>query len=117
MNNELLSYWVKVLRLTDWTIKLIDNCSPDDLSTPRARGECEWEEVCRVAVIRIIDEKYYGEQIVPFDYEKTLVHELMHIKFHLLDENENELQNRVVHQLVEDMAVALVQAKRTTQLN
>lgn len=114
MDNELLSYWIRVLRLTDWTIKLIDNCSPNDLSSTGRCGECEWQEVNKSAVIRIIDEKYYGEQIIEYNYERILVHELLHIKFALLD-GDNELQNRILHQIIEDMAVALVEAKNGTQ--
>ena len=39
--------------------------------------------------------------------------ELLHLKFSLLGENENELQNRLVHQLIDDLAKALVGAKRS----
>lgn len=62
-------------------------------------------------MIRIINPELYGERIIPFDFEKTLVHELLHLKFCLL-ESDDELRNRVIHMLIEDMARALVITKR-----
>ena len=111
-NITLLQYWVKRLRLDDWTIKLIDNCSPEDFVTPGGKsGECEWQEVNKSAVIRILDPKFYGTRVLPFDYEKILVHELLHCKFSLLEESDDTIHDRIVHQLIEELSRALVEAK------
>lgn len=102
-----LRYWKHRLGLDDWVIKLKIDCSPDDMVLSGCCGESEWTESTKSAVIRILDPKFYGERIVPFNYEKTLVHELLHLKFCLLGESGNDLQDRLVHQLIDDMARAL----------
>lgn len=107
----LLSEWQWRLNLGDWVIRIEPDCLPDDMGLENVAGETEWVEVNKSAVIRIINPDLYGERIIPFDFEKTLVHELLHLKFCLL-ESDDELRNRVVHMLIEDMARALVITKR-----
>ena len=109
---EMLDYWQKLLGLTDWKIVLKTDCFSSEMKTPDCAGENEWKESIKVSVIRILKEEEYGERILPFDLEKTLVHELLHLKFCLLDDSGNELQDRYVHQLIDDLARALVAAKR-----
>jgi hypothetical protein len=48
-----------------------------------------------------------------YDKEKTLVHELLHLKFSFLGESGNDLQDRVAHQVLNDLAKSLVDAKRS----
>ena len=107
----LLSEWQRRLNLGDWVIRIEPDCLPDDMGLENVAGETEWIEVNKSAVIRIINPDLYGERIIPFDFEKTLVHELLHLKFCLL-ESDDELRNRIVHMLIEDMARALVITKR-----
>lgn len=109
---EKLLYWQRILGLTDWRIKLKTDCFMSELTCQNATGETDWSEVIKTAYIRIISAEEYGKRIVPFDPEKTLVHELLHLKFCLLCESGNELQDRYVHQLIDDMARALVTANR-----
>lgn len=108
-NEKKLKYLQKVLGLTDWKIILQDNCTPYDMANIDRIGECEWEEVPKVATIRIIDEKHYGERPLPFDYDKTLIHELLHIKFAMID-GVSRLHSRLVHQLIEEFARILGKA-------
>lgn len=110
--NNLLREWQHRLGLDDWYIVLRQNVSPNDMVLQGCSGECEKDEVNKCAVIRIIDKKDYGDRILPFDEEKILVHELMHLKFWIIENTENETQNRLVHQLIDDMAKALVDARR-----
>ena len=110
-NNDLLNYWQRVLCLNDWKIVLKEDCSPNEMILKDVSGETEWEETNKCAVVRIISEKDYGDRIIPFNFEKTLIHELLHLKFCLLGESGNNLQDRFVHQLIDDMARALYQAK------
>lgn len=110
-NNDLLVYWQNILGLNDWKIVLIENCSPNEMTLKYVAGETELEEVNKCAVVRIISEKDYGDRILPFNFEKTLIHELLHLKFCLLGKSGNDLQDRLVHQIIDDMARALYQAK------
>ena len=112
-NAVLLKKWQKLLGLQDWKIKLLDNCTPADMVTKDC-GETEYNEVQKCAYIRILSPQYYGETEfnIPFCQEKTLLHELLHIKFALLDDNGNEMQSRVLHQIIEDLARALYLAKK-----
>ena len=61
---------------------------------------------------QIVDPSCLTDRIVPFDFEKTLVHELLHLKFSLLSTNGDDMQARYVHQLIDEMARSLVDAKR-----
>lgn len=79
----------------------------------KLRGMYGLGETVKTARIEIMDPAYYGERIVPFDWEKTLVHELLHLKTCLVSSNVPELQERVMHQLIDDLARALVSAKRS----
>ena len=110
--NDLLKEWQDRLGLQDWVIKLKEDCSPNDMNQRGCSGEAEWVESNKAAIVRICAEKDYGEGcIVPYHPEQTLVHELLHLKFCLLDESGNSLQDRIVHQMVDDFAKALVDAK------
>ena len=111
----LLREWQARLGLQSWRIKLCDNCKPDDMSMEGVSGCTEWSESIRTARIEIMDPTYYGERIVPFDYEKTMVHELLHLKFSLIGDQVENLQERYVHQIIDDLARALVEAKRAGQ--
>lgn len=111
--DALLQEWKHRLGLDDWTIVLYDNVSPMDMESQSATGEVNYDELHKCASICIIDKKYYGKRLIPMDKEKTLVHELLHIKFWFLDKGESLLQNRMVHNLIDEMAVALVETKRS----
>lgn len=111
-NSELLAKWQKRLGLTDWVIDLRDDCLPNDMELPNVAGECDWQEVNKTAVIRILQPECYGERITPFNFEQTLVHELLHIKFCLLGESGNPLQDRILHQIIEDLAKAFVATEK-----
>lgn len=112
MSKALLNDWMERLGLQDWTIRLYDCCDPEDMKLPDVAGCTEWTEVKRTAVIQIIDPDYYGDRILPFDYEETLVHELLHLKTCLLTDVEDTLQERVGHMLIDDLARTLVAVKR-----
>lgn len=111
-HKALLAEWQARLGLQDWRIKLHDKCKPEEMMMENSAGCTEWSETVKTARIEIIDPKYYGERVVPFDWEKTLVHELLHLKTCLVSSNVPELQERVMHQMIDDLARALVSAKR-----
>lgn len=61
--------------------------------------------------------KHIGyDRIIEFDFEQILVHELLHIKFGLMSFTSNTYESKVNaefrHQLIDDLARALVMAKR-----
>ena len=109
---SLLAEWQKRLGLQEWRIKLVDKCKPEDMTLDDVAGCTEWSEAIKTARIEIIDPKYYGKRIVPFDYEKTLVHELLHLKTCLVSDAVDDLQARYMHQMIDDLARAFVDAKR-----
>ena len=105
---ELLEKWKCRPGLQDWRIVLKADVIPSDMTIENVAGETEWTESNKSAVVRILREDCYGTRIVPFNFEKTLVHELLHLKFCLLGESGNNLQDRYVHQLIDDLARAFV---------
>lgn len=111
-NNKLLKEWQHRLGLDDWRIKLFDNCKPDDMELSDVAGCVDWSESGKTAKIEIIDSQFYGERIVPFDYEKTLIHELLHLKLSLVSDEVVDIQARYMHQIIDDLARAFVDAKR-----
>jgi hypothetical protein len=115
LNIDLLKEWQNRLCLQDWRIVLKENCEPDDMYLSGCSGATEWEESIKTAVIQIIDPKFYGTRILPFDFEKTLVHELLHLKLSLVSDKVDELQARYMHQIIDDLARAFVDAKRSYQ--
>lgn len=114
--NDLLKEWVERLGLQDWRIKLKINQTEDQMRENTA-GNVDFIEEIRCAVIKIISEdEYPKDSVLEYDFERILVHELLHIKFSLFDntrwEDEANIPDRHMHQLIDDMARALVCAKR-----
>ena len=109
---ELLNEWKERLFLTAWRIALRPKCKPDEMQSG-CWGSTEWEEVNKTARIDIVDPDCLTDKMIPFDFETVLVHELLHLKFCLLSDNSDEnMESRYVHQLIDEMARALVDAKR-----
>lgn len=111
--NILLKEWQMRLGLQNWRIKLVANCKPNEMELENCAGCTDWTESIKTARIEILDKNYYGERIVPFDFEKTLVHELLHLKLSLVSNNVDEFQERYMHQIIDDLARAFVDAKRS----
>lgn len=113
---KLLEEWKERLGLQDWAIILRYNCKQEDLELENVNGEAEWSTSLKSASIKIISKEVYGERMLEFDFEKTLVHELLHLKFALVDQKitsyESDVAYEVRHQLIDDLARALVLAKR-----
>ena len=110
MEEKLLNEWQERLGLQDWEIILRYNCKREDMDEPDySIGETHWETTSKCARIQIISKEEYGN-------EKTLVHELLHCKFSMIDKDLNTYEGIVTeqarHQLIDDLARALVMAKR-----
>lgn len=105
----LLEKWKRKLCLQEWRIKLLTCLRPEEMTMSDAAGCTEWSEASKTARIEIIDPAYYGDRIVPFDFEKTLVHELLHLKFSFWCQNEDDVGDRVMHQMIDDLARAFTE--------
>ena len=110
--DKLLKEWKQRLGLDDWKIVVRWDCPQTEFVLSDVCGESEYDETNKSAVIRIMPEKDYGSRILPYDAERILVHELLHCKLCFIQQTENETQNRIVHSYIEDLARALVDAKR-----
>lgn len=111
--NESLKEWQARLFLNDWTIKAKITT---DLKDESNHGECESCFVSKCAMIRIqsYDAIKAGEWIQKQPQELVLVHELLHCKMALIS-RESTLEGawwyETQHQLLEEMAKALIMAK------
>ena len=112
---NLLNEWTTRLGLKDWLIILETNVKPDDMVLQDADGCINYTETTKAAQIQIIEPSLRKGGIRPFDFEETLVHELLHMKLCLLERGEdwdNKLQLRMLHVIIDDLARAMVDAKR-----
>ena len=108
----LLEKWKRKLCLNEWRIKLLTNLRPEEMTMNDVAGCSEWSESIKTARIEIIDPDYYGDRIVPFDFEKTLVHEMLHLKFSFWCQNEDDIGDRIMHQMIDDLARALTEKRK-----
>lgn len=114
-HEKLLREWQNRLGLQDWYIILKTNCRPENMAMKDVEGCTTWTESTKSAWIDILDEQFFPEHAAarPYDFERTLVHELLHCKMSVLSDDEDSVQYRIVHQLIDDLARALVDAKRS----
>lgn len=112
---QCLSYWKKQLRLKDWDIKLHIDVDIDEDVT----GKVMFCTAHKAAIIYINKPENYGAGIIKYDAEVTLVHELMHCKFALLDDTmeDEALDFAYYHSCIEDLARALVMSKRSEKVD
>lgn len=113
---KLLKYWQKKLDLMDWHIVLEDESPLCNFTLKDVQGETEWDTTHKCAVIRIIREEEYGKRILPFVKEKVLLHELLHIKFAVLWDNNTDIQNDLLHQQIESLARTLYEIHKKSLL-
>ena len=92
----LLEKWKRKLCLQEWRIKLLTHLHPEEMMVRNTAGCTEWSEAIKTARIEIINPACYGDRIVPFDFEKTLVHELLHLKFSFFQRRHEVCNNALV---------------------
>lgn len=114
---SILSRWKdelqQALGLQDWLIILYEDMPAEEMPNKDTFGDVEINETCKCADIYIrelntVPRKYRQY----FDPLQTLAHEMMHIKLCLLDDY-SPLQDRLLHQCIDDIAKALTQIART----
>jgi hypothetical protein len=79
----LLALWQKTLRLQDWDVD-VSIVPQDEMEDASHRGEIEYEVALNDAIVRLLRPEDYDNEW--YDMEKTLVHELLHLKFSMFDE-------------------------------
>jgi hypothetical protein len=108
--DEISAYWKCALGLQDWVIR-VSICRASEMMLNYVSGENEYCHVLKTAVIRVRDAVDYGDRVIEQDQEKTIVHELLHCVFSVID-TEDALRDRIQHQMIETLSRALVAAKR-----
>ena len=111
----LLNEWTKRLGLDDWFIALKTHVKSDDMTLKDSDGCIDYIETIKAARIQIVDPATRKDALRPFNFEETLVHELLHLKFCLIAEGgnwDNKLQLRVLHQIIDDLSRAFVKMKK-----
>lgn len=107
---ESLKEWQKCLGLEDWVIKDI-LCAPHEMAKLEDMGESSFVDTTKCAAIRIVKPEYYGHRITKYCAEQTLVHELLHCKFGVIDGKAMEPLYDIFHQIMNDIANSLIMAK------
>lgn len=104
--------WIMRLGLEKWKIKgMLDAAHEDFSSSDDIRaGETEWVAVTRRATIKILRKEAYVDPD-EYDFERTLVHELLHLVFAPFYPTTGDCLETVVHMTIEDLARALVDAR------
>jgi len=103
--------WKKVLGLENWETSVVIQ---RDHNLDSA-GRCDWQNGGQKAVIRILDHIDWEKVHNGFKQfmEKTLIHELLHCKFGILDSYEVDTVEDALHeQIIDTLANALVGLKR-----
>lgn len=109
---KLFDRWVSALGLGEWEIRFNWRVRGIDMPDREMLGVTRYCLSSMQAEVSMVAEEDAPESGFAYDYERTLVHELMHIKLAVVDDSGDEVHDNTVHMLVEQMARALVKAKR-----
>lgn len=108
---ELFEKWRKILHLEAWDIRFKWCVRVDAMKRP-GLGCTEFQHATREAIIQMLDPVDFENDLFEYDYEKTLVHELLHLKFADLDDSGDPLRDKLTHQMIDDLARAFMDAVR-----
>ena len=110
---ELFNKWVRILGLENWDIKLYWKTREMDMSIKESYGCTTYLHESRQAVIQMLD-PVDCDDLRPFkyDYEKTLIHELLHVKFADLEDSGDQLRDKLTHQMIDDIARAFIKCSK-----
>lgn len=116
---ELCKFWQSKLNLDEWRIKFNVDCKTADFINKDVQGEVELESIGKSAVIRIQKEEEYPEDcILPFNFEKTLIHELLHIKFCQIEMmTKTDVEDNIVHHMIDNISIILTELRKEEQSN
>lgn len=110
--NELFRKWVAILQLGHWDIRFQWCVRDRDMSLPNSVGCTSFNHENRQAIVQMLDPVDFESKLFNYGYEKTLVHELLHLKFSDIDDSGDPLRDKMTHQLIDDLARAFVASTR-----
>ena len=108
--DRLVEKWQKILRLQDWDIHA--SLVPAGELENKALAGCIVTPERRLAVIKLVDPAVAKslDHDIPYCFESTLVHEIIHIYFELLEISEEK--HMLEEQAVDSLARSLVKLSR-----
>lgn len=103
---QMLNKWTKKLKLENWDITVNEKCTDQQFLELDIYGQVQYNEPNQSATIILRDfDKDCTEK------EKTIIHELLHLKFSLLadinEKNKNDLKIRITEIIIEDLSKLL----------
>lgn len=110
----LLHWWISWLGLDDWTVTLDVVRQFEMPGGQNQIGNCAYNRKKRIAQVLLLDPVDYDDSLLlPFDMEKTLVHELLHVVVSAVDDaarndNKDELLDDEIEAGIDRMACAFV---------
>ncbi len=118
--DTVIALWKVRLRLQDWDVdsKIVstETMKTLDGQTGNRRGEIEYEPRLNHCVMRILDfrDPYWANPDRDCDMEKTVVHELLHLKFIAFDDavEKNPLAEWALELGIDTIARSLVELAR-----
>lgn len=115
-----LHEWQERLFLQDWIFK-IKLVSPEEMNIEDVIGENNFQIENRCGVIKILKPEFYGDRIIKYCAEETLIHELLHCKYNWVERDYNSIEvayyDTLEHSLIEQMAKSLLMAKYNLKLD
>lgn len=110
----LLPVWQKILRVSDWKVKVrIARGNGLEIDT-HTQGTCEWVNTKKQGYIKLLDPIDWDHTLAyPQDMEVTLVHELLHLLFQPFDTFEGGTpQHNAMEQAIDILSYSLVGLRR-----
>ena len=107
-----LTYWKDILNLNDWDIK-VKTVRQGEMDEEN-QGEVRYNFVGKQAIIKLLDPIDWTNKDFDQDKDKTLIHELLHLKFAVIDDI---IDKPIVHQLLNDIAKAIIETHRRSERN
>ena len=109
----LFEKWVNILDLGSWNIHFEWSVKEKDMPEEDTTGYTQYLHTKKQAIITMLDPADFeiDNEYFNYDYEQTLVHELLHLKFSDIEDSENELQNKLLHQLIDSLAKSFIKVK------
>ena len=114
---ECLAYWQEKLFLNNWIIK-VKLVEPEEIEG--CQGSNSFVHSLMSSLISI--SKYHEEGLVAKEcHEQTLVHELLHLKYNLMDSDSKSYESTFLsmeeHRLLEQLAKSLIMVKYNLSFN
>lgn len=109
--NILLAEWTDRLKLQEWNIT-VGIYRESEFYEQGNMGENTFQRECARSTIKILDHcDYPTDTKFLQNMEKTLVHELLHLKFCYFEPEEDTIAHEMWHRAIETLSETLVKAK------